>query len=164
MQWLASGVSIIACGKKAGRRGFTASAVMSLSDDPPSLVVAVGRLNRAHDAMLSLGRFTVNVLSQSQRLLADRFAGRETLFDEARFQGDDWQEGEHEAPTLRGALAVFACEVAESHPFRTHTLVIGRILAISAPPGPVATAPADASQRPLLYWRRRYATLDPGED
>src|SRR3546814_1818683 len=67
MQCLASGVCIVATGHGDQRNGFTATAVMSLSDQPPSLVVGVGKLNRSHDQMRQTGKFSVNVLRSDQR-------------------------------------------------------------------------------------------------
>lgn len=67
MQCLASGVCIVTTGTGQTRNGFTATAVMSLSDKPPSLVVSVGRLNRSHDQILDAQKFAVNILIKTFR-------------------------------------------------------------------------------------------------
>src|SRR3546814_13419951 len=74
MQCLASGVCIVATGHGDQRNGFTATAVMSLSDQPPSLVVGVGKLNRSPDQMRQTGKYSVNVLRSDQHYLADAFS------------------------------------------------------------------------------------------
>lgn len=149
MQCLASGVCIIATGRDDQRTGFTATAVMSLSDAPPCLAVGVGKNNRSHDLIRSSGRFSVNVLRSDQQDLADVFSGRAGISGESRFDFGHWGNSALDLPHLHSALAVFECELMQEMSVSTHTLIIGRIMLIEFP----------CSANPLVYWRKDYQGL-----
>src|SRR3546814_3427831 len=107
MQCLASGVCIVATGHGDQRNGFTATAVMSLSDQPPSLVVGVGKLNRSHDQMRQTGKFSVNVLRSDQHYLADAFSGRLDMVGASRFSCRSEEHTSELQSLMRISYAVF---------------------------------------------------------
>ena len=132
MRQLASGVCIVAHGAGAARAGMTATAVASLSLEPPSLVVCVNQ-SASCCSGLALGvAFTVNVLGAHQEQFADRFAGRAGLEGAARFHEGRWIESPLGAPALADSLAVFECFVEDLVVKHTHALVIGRVASVAS--------------------------------
>lgn len=151
MRHQAGAVTIIAAGAPGTRAGLTATAVSSLSDNPPTLLVCVGRHTGAHEVISSVGSFSVNLLASDQQEIARRFAGESGLHGEARFGNLTWRTMTTGAPILDRALASLDCELLESHGFTTHSIFIGRVV------GGAFRDEAD----PLLYFRGDYWNLEP---
>ena len=122
-------VTIIATGHAPQRAGLTATAVCSLSADPPRLLACVNATSGTAAAVLRNRVFSVNLLAPSQEVLAGRFASPGITGD-ARFEGDLWHQ-EGEAPLLRGATAGFLCRLAEHHLAGSHRVLIGDCLEVS---------------------------------
>lgn len=141
---------MVATGPVGERFGLTATAVCSLSDDPPTLLVCVNRSASAHDVIQSRRHFSINLLAADQQAVAAHFAGRAGLKGEARFAGAAWGTLATGAPILVDALAAFDCEIVQEHVFPTHTIFIGQV---------VATAAREAAD-PLLYLRGEFRQLD----
>jgi len=76
MSGAVTGVNVITTDGRAGRFGITVSAMCSVSADPPMLLACINRRSPVCSAILSNQVYCVNVLSASQRDLADSFAGR----------------------------------------------------------------------------------------
>ena len=150
MRHQAGAVTVIATGGAGARAGLTATAVSSLSDDPPTILACVGRKAGAHDLIGAEGSFSVNLLASDQQAIAERFAGRKGLSGEDRFAGLMWDRLVTGAPILRNALACLDCELVEQHGFSTHSIFIGRVR-----DGRFRT---DAG--PLLYFRGDYWDLN----
>ena len=151
MRQLAGAVTVIATGEVGYRFGLTATAICSLSDDPPTLLACVNRSASAHDVIQKNRTFSVNLLSGKQAVVAGRFAGRAGLKGEARFEGATWVTMATGAPILKDALAAFDCRVTQEHVFATHTIFIGQVVA--------AAAREDAD--PLIYIRGEFRQLEP---
>lgn len=152
MRHQAGGVTVIAAGGAGGRAGLTATAVSSLSDNPPTLLACIGRNTGAHSVIGTSGTFSVNILANDQQAIAERFAGESGLRGEARFEGLPWRTMTTGAPVLEHALASLDCEVLESHGFTTHSIFIGRVVA----------GKFRSEAQPLLYFRGDYWELDKG--
>ena len=127
MRQLASGVSVVTAGVDGNRNGMTASAVCSLSADPPSLIACLSRSTGTCGRLADSGAFCVNVLGRHHEDLATVFAGRTDLAGEARFTVGRWQTGDLDVPVLVDALVAFECEVATIHDYATHCIVVGLV-------------------------------------
>jgi flavin reductase (DIM6/NTAB) family NADH-FMN oxidoreductase RutF len=149
MRHLAGAVTVIATGVVGQRYGLTATAVCSLSDDPPTLLACVNRSASAHDIIQKNRTFTINLLAGDQDHVAGQFAGRAGLKGEARFAGAKWRTLATGAPVLEDALAAFDCDVMQEHVFATHTIFIGRVVAS------LSREEAD----PLIYLHGRFRHL-----
>lgn len=150
MRHQAGAVTVIATGEAAQRAGLTATAVASLSDNPPTILACIQRTSGAHDRIAAMKAFSVNVLARDQQAIAERFAGRAGDKGEARFDGTDWRTLVTGAPVLAGALATLDCELIDRHEFTTHSIFIGRVLA----------GEFRAEAAPLLYFRGDYWDLE----
>ncbi|RBM07738.1 flavin reductase [Novacetimonas cocois] len=127
MAALACAVSIVTTDGARGAHGFTASAVCSVSDAPPTLLVCINRATSAHPHVLDHGVMAVNVLHRGQAALSDAFASRSRPMAE-RFAAATWRRGRTGAPLLDGALVSFDCRVSEVRDVATHTIVIARVI------------------------------------
>lgn len=145
MSRFATGVTIVSTTIAGQIHGMTANAFLSVSLDPPLVLVSIGRQARMH-ALLTLGqRFGVSVLAAEQEPLSNHFAGRPT--PDAR---PEWI-WEDETPLLRGAIAQIVAEAVIAQPAGDHTLFIGQVEYLAQHPG-----------QPLLFHAGAYARLQPG--
>ena len=154
MRHQAGAVTIVAGGQAPNRAGLTATAVSSLSDSPPTVLACVGRRTGAHSVIANSNAFSINVLARDQQIIAERFAGRDNVSGEARFEGTQWSNLTTGAPVLEGALANLDCELLEQHAFSTHSIFIGRVLSGRMKP----------ELSPLLYFRGDYWDLSGKQD
>ncbi len=121
MARLGAPVCVISTDGAAGRYGVTASAVTSLSDDPPSLLVCINRASAANACLKGNGRLCVNVLSCDQQPVGAIFARSGTPPHE-RFAVGSWQNGPLGNPRLRETAASFDCEIDKTVEYGTHSV------------------------------------------
>lgn len=130
MRRFAVGVSVISTRYDGARSGLTATAVCSVTADPPRLVVFVNKNVAANDAILSSGALCVNVLAGEQEEVAKAFASMiEGVHGEARFGYGQWSELTTGAPALDGSLANFDCRVIKVFDESTHHAFLCEVLA-----------------------------------
>lgn len=130
MRNFAIGVSLISTQNEGERSGLTATAVCSVTADPPRLVVFVNKKVAASQAILSSGALCVNVLSSEQEHLAKVFAGMvEGVHGEERFEHGQWRTLTTGAPVLEGALTNFDCRVVKVFDESTHHAFLCEVLA-----------------------------------
>lgn len=147
MKNLAAGVTLITSVSDSQRGGMTATAVCSLSAVPAQLVVCVNRQNLTHRMISESRMFCVNVLAADQADVAQRFSNHHARAE--RFEHGLWSTLKTGAPVLMDALVAFDCELAEAIESATHSILIGRVVAVHA---------LDQSA-PLLYYRSGYAGI-----
>ncbi|GAA3834833.1 flavin reductase family protein [Streptomyces phyllanthi] len=159
MSRLASGVVLVTAhepaldpeGPPGEDVGMTATSFMSVSLDPPLVMVSLREGSRMDDLLAEQPLWAVSVLSESQRHIAGRFAMKGRLSDRLLFQDVPYVRGVASgAPVLDGALATLECRTEQRVTAGDHTLVIGRVL--------TAAVPA-ADGGPLTYFRGRYRQL-----
>ena len=131
MRELPGSVTIVTAGAGADRRGLTATAICSLSVEPPSLIACVNRQTDGYVAITRYSAFCVNVIAAEHEALADRFAGRDGARGVERFAQGAWTTLVTGAPVLEDALAAFDCEVIEAIDYSSHTVFIGGVRAAS---------------------------------
>src|ERR1700720_1171158 len=127
MRRLAGGVSIISGTGPDGPLGGTATAVTSLTAEPPSVL---GRLNRSlglEAAVKETGRFGVNMLRADHHDLAKRFAGMNGVRGSAKFEQGDWTILPSDVPALFDSLVTFDCRVDDIVEVGTHSVFVGLI-------------------------------------
>lgn len=129
MARLGAAVTIVTTDGPAGRAGFTASAVCSVTDDPPTLLICLNRGASAHPAILANGVLCVNVLGPGQQALSGLFGGKTPM--DSRFDAAAWHEGETGSPVLDGAAASFDCRIVRSTGVGTHDVLFCEVAAIT---------------------------------
>ena len=132
MRLLTGAVTIVATAGQAGRGGLTATAICSVSDSPPTLLVCINKENRLNEVIAKNTVFSVNILSLAHENLANRFAGFVAgVSIEERFLEGNWAEGVTKAPILKDALVAFECEWKKSISEGSHRIVLGEIVIFS---------------------------------
>lgn len=146
-----SAVHVITTAGPAGRRGFTATAFASVSDDPATILVCLNRKSGQNEAFRANGVFAVNMMPADAAALADVFAGRGGIVGEERFAHGAWSVLLTGAPVLDGAPMALDCVLAEVVEMGTHAVMFGRVVAVRA-----IEAGSDQDQGVLIYRDRRY--------
>jgi hypothetical protein len=149
MSRLATAVSVITTDGPAGLAGFTATAVASVSDAPPTLLVCANSASQSAKRLLLNGRFAVSTLGSGQRPVAERFSGRTGLQLEARFSEGGWRRSSGGLPIIDGSLVAFECRLVDTRSVATHEILIGEVMAIRL----------GGEGASLIYLRRGYREL-----
>lgn len=134
----ATGVTVLTSPDGNEPAGTTASAVASLSMNPPMMLICLNRSSSTHDIIAESKVFGVNILAQDQGDIAMQFARKGT----DKFAGLDWTNAVENIPWIDGALATIACRVVDTAVGGTHTVFMGEVLDAEAFPG-----------EPLTYYR-----------
>jgi flavin reductase len=146
MARLGAAVHVVTTAGPAGRTGFTATAVCSVSDQPATLLICLNRRSQANAILRENGVFCVNTLRAHSEEIADVFAGRTIANREERFQAGEWTTLLTGAPVLRDAVVAFDCRTIEVKAVATHNVFFAGVQAIQlGEPGPT-----------LVYHERAY--------
>lgn len=143
MRHVAATVYAVTTLHDGARYGILATAVSSLSFDPPSLLVCVNRAASLHGPLAQAERFCVNVLGLGNRDVAEQF-----MNGGDRFAVGQWEEW-HGLPVLASGQSSLVCRRAHCHEFGTHSIFIGELVA--------AKHRKDAP--PLTYYDRNYIDI-----
>ena len=150
MRHVAATVYAVTTGGAGERHGILATAVSSLSFEPPSLLVCINRAASLHEPLACAEICCGNVLGRGKRAIAEVF---EKARGERRFAVGEWHE-HHGVPVLANAQSYFICRTAHRHEFGTHTIFIGELV--------------DARHRenatPLTYYDRHYIDISAAPD
>jgi flavin reductase len=146
MSRLGAAVHVITTDGPNGRTGFTATAVCSVSDAPPTLLVCLNRAATSMPILRGNGVFCVNTLRAGDETIADTFAGRTKVAREARFDAGQWATLVTGSPALMSAVVAFDCRVIEVKAVASHDIYFGVVEAIHS--GPAGAA--------LVYHDRAY--------
>jgi flavin reductase (DIM6/NTAB) family NADH-FMN oxidoreductase RutF len=117
----ATGVTVITRLADEQIHGMTANAFMSVSLQPPLIVISVDRRARMNGLLREGVLFGVSVLEERQSALSDRFAGRTGDGADPEF------ELVHDTPLVEGALAHLVARVVRSYWGGDHSLFLGRV-------------------------------------
>lgn len=132
MRHLAASVTLITTKVQDQRGGLTATAVCSVSADPPQILVCVNKSASAHDPIGEAGFFCVNILCPEHRKLAERFAGMDGIEGDERFRDmGEWTTLTTGAPVLKGCPVSFDCKLVTELSAGTHTIYIGEIVDVA---------------------------------
>ena len=116
-----TGVAIVTTAGPSGPVGCTVNALLSLSVEPPLLLVSLGEESRTLESIRRTELFGASVLAATQRELSERFAN---CAREERFTGLELRV-EHGVPLLAGATAQMVCAVQQLEQVADHVLVVG---------------------------------------
>lgn len=125
MRRLAATVNIITIRDTDRPMGMTATAVSSLTADPPSILVCVNQSASMHNLLVEAETFCVNILHQDQHDVARVFS--DSKLREARFATGQWEHRSDAPPYLADAQAVLLCERRQLMTYATHTICIGAV-------------------------------------
>ncbi|MCA6221640.1 4-hydroxyphenylacetate 3-monooxygenase, reductase component [Photorhabdus antumapuensis] len=132
MASLSAAVNIVTTDGHAGCCGITATAVCSITDTPPTLMVCINRSSAMNTVFQENGRLCVNILNHEQELMARHFAGMTGVSMEERFRWNIWQKGILGQPVLTGTLASLEGEIEQVQEVGTHNVYLVHIKHITA--------------------------------
>lgn len=144
-----TGVAVVTGLTDRGERvGVTVSSFNSVSISPPLVLFSIARHAHSYSAWTSMRAYAVNVLSQQQEEISNRFA---------RALGDKWAglivlDGTNGLPILPNALAVFECEAHARYDGGDHDIFVGRVVNLRRH--------AHKQEQPLIFFGGRYRRLD----
>ena len=145
MGHFATGVTVITTRDKDGApNGLTANAFLSLSLNPPLVLISVDKSAQCYTCFECQSSFTVNFLSEHQEELSRRFATKGIN----KFAGLKWHEGRNGAAILDDVLGYVECTITQCIDGGDHTIVVGEILDAHA-----------SGERPLLFFKGKYQRL-----
>jgi len=81
----ATGVTVVTAIENGKAHGMTANAFVSVSLDPPLVLVSLDNRSHMHRILPTVGRYGVSVLAEDQKALSDHFAGRINQVTQVRF-------------------------------------------------------------------------------
>ncbi|WP_201596432.1 flavin reductase [Psychrobacter vallis] len=148
MARLTTAVSVITTKGESGVHGFTASAVCSVSDSPPTLLVCMNQAARSHGHFVDHKTLCVNVLGAQHEQISNAFASK--LCSEERFQQGCWTTLKTGAPMLEDALVSFDCEIEQIQTVGTHSVFMCRVVAIRQ------NEQQGGQEESLVYFNRAY--------
>lgn len=131
MRQVTSSVAVITARSGKMRNGLTATAVCSVSAEPPTMLVCINRNATAEGLIAESGAFAINFLADEQHKVARLFSTSK-LSPEERFADGRWISLETGSPVLDGAVATFDCRVVEKVPSGTHHIYFGRVVGVTS--------------------------------
>jgi flavin reductase len=143
---LGAAVHVVTTAGPGGKTGFTATAVCSVSDAPPTLLVCLNRRSHGGPILRENKVFCVNTLGADCEAVADVFAGRTGATKAERFVTGLWSTLKTGAPVLAASVVAFDCRVVEIRAVASHNVIFGAVVDIRL--GPAGPA--------LVYHNRAY--------
>ncbi len=146
MARLGAAVHVVTTAGPGGKTGFTATAIISVSDQPATLLVCLNRQSQVMPVLQQNNVLCVNTLGAGEAEIADIFAGRTGIFMEERFKHGQWTTLKTGSPVLASAVIAFDCRIFEVKAIASHDVYFCAVEAIrQGPAGPV-----------LVYHERAY--------
>ncbi|HCN17073.1 MULTISPECIES: flavin reductase [Psychrobacter] len=147
MSLLTTAVNIVTTKGRTGAHGFTASAVCSVTDTPPTLLVCMNQTSRSHAHFIENKTLSVNVLGAQHEPISNAFASK--LSSQERFEYGSWGTLITGAPVLTDALVSFDCEIEDTQQVGSHSIFMCRVVAISQ----------SEQAESLVYFNRAYSRV-----
>lgn len=138
----ATGVSVVTTRFDDRIHGMTANAFVSVSLNPPLILLSVDNRSHMHQILPATRCYGVSVLAEGQESLSDHFAGRS--IDGLKINFIDRRD----MPLVEGAVAYFVVHVTDIHPAGDHTLYIGGVAHFEC-----------FENRPLLFYAGQYKKI-----
>ncbi len=151
MARLGAAVNVITTDGPGGRAGFTASAVCSVTDTPPTLLVCANRANDSYPALKTNGVLCVNTLAATHEEVSAVFAGLTAHSPEGRFEAGVWAALLTGAPVLEDAAVAFDCRIDRAVEVGTHDVFFCIVEAVRL----------GVARETLIYFARGYHRLPP---
>ncbi|WP_025899784.1 flavin reductase family protein [Sneathiella glossodoripedis] len=136
----ATGVSVVTSFNQQNEPlGVTVNSFSSVSLEPPLILFSLGHAGNHCQEYQQSGKFAVNILSDKQMHLCERFASP----IEDRFSGVDHQIGENGAPVFEDSLSILECETFALQEAGDHLVFICRVTNVIA----------HTDEEPLLFYK-----------
>ncbi len=139
----ATGVTVITTEVDGQAHGMTANGFMSISLEPPLVLISIGNKARLNSLLPQSRRYGISILSEQHEIYSRHFAGRpvEGLYIPFVRKKD--------LPVLADSIACIVAKVVEVFPGGDHTLYLGLVEYLES-----------QEERPLLFYAGKYRQLD----
>lgn len=127
---LGAAVNVITTDGPAGRHGMIASAVCSVSDDPPTILVCVNRRAHANALLKANRRLCVNILALDQKAVCTIFMQGGSPIAERFERSGEWSVRAAGSPRLANALATVDTRVTQAIEIGSHTVFFCEVIEI----------------------------------
>ncbi|MBA4383641.1 MAG: hypothetical protein C0410_02800 [Anaerolinea sp.] len=149
MRHWVTGVSVVTAEYEGKIHGMTVGSLVSVSIDPPRIVVTLATQTRTHKMVTQTGLFGVTLLAADQQIIADRFAG--VIPDEGdRMSGLSVLHMAANIPVIADGMGQLACRVIHQYDMPNSTLFVGEVL----------EARKEDKSTALVYGNRNYHQLE----
>jgi flavin reductase (DIM6/NTAB) family NADH-FMN oxidoreductase RutF len=139
----ATGVTVITTEVDGQPHGMTVNGFMSISLEPPLVLVSIGNKARLNSLLPQSRRYGVSILTEQHEIYSRHFAGRPVEGLQIPFVR------KLDLPVLEGAIACIVAQVVEIIPAGDHTLYLGQVEYLEY-----------HDERPLLFYAGKYRQLD----
>ncbi len=146
---LASGVTIVTSVFEGVPVGMTATAVCSVSTEPPMLLCSLSATSRTALGVAQQNAFAVHLLPQHARHYAEQFSTPGDHFSGIAYRDDE----ETRVPVLAEVLGFFLCVREHAIEVADHVLFVGRVVECEV----------DDAHLPLVYFDRSYRNISLGD-
>lgn len=151
MAQLAAGVAVVTVRDGRDDLGTTVSALMSVSLEPPLVLVSLASRGYLNEVLLRQDRWAASLLSSGQAAIASRFATPGRPSARLLLAGVPHHRGEStEALVVEGGVAALEAETTKVIPGGDHTLFLAAVLSIPY---------IDPTLQPLVRLRGRYRPM-----
>ena len=129
MARLGAAVNVVTTATPEGWLGFTASAVCSVTDSPPTMLLCMNRGSDLNAAFRAAGVLCINTLAPEQEDMSALFAGQGDVPMAERFSRGRWSTLSTGSPVLAGAVVAVDCRIAQVTEVGTHSVMFCEALA-----------------------------------
>lgn len=150
MSRFVTGITVVTSGSGERIHGMTCNAFCSVTIHSPTVLVCLYKGARTAQLIDETRVFAVNILSEDQAELSDRFAGRHKDKESNRFEGLTWSPGATGSPVFAGCQAHLDCKLVAAYEGGDHTIYLGEVV----------HAHVDENCHPLVYHHSKYLTLE----
>ena len=147
MSRLAASVVVVSVRLGTGFRGLTATSLVSISAEPPMVLVGLERVTITRNAVIKSRAFNVSVLTRSQEFIAERFAGRAPAVAEA-WNDVPYHLGANGIPLIDGCAAWLECRLVQVHEAGDHDICVAEV-----------EGAVEGKGEPLILWDRSFWSL-----
>ncbi|MDA0782207.1 MAG: flavin reductase family protein [Rickettsiales bacterium] len=125
--------------------GMTVNSFTSLSLEPPLVLFNVDKNAHNHDNFANCTKFTVNILSERQSDISQKFACPSTI----KWQDIDYTDYSNNTPKINGCIAYIACDTEQIYKGGDHSIIIGRVTDMDI----------ESKENPLIYFKGKYSKI-----
>lgn len=147
MRQLCATVSVVTSFDGKVRYAMTATAVSSLSLDPPAILVCINRDTGLHGVLSAGHDFCLNALHKGQENISENCAWK--LSGEDRFSEGNWEATKEGLPYLSDAQATVMCSIDGMMGYGSHTIFIGKVRNVNV----------SKDTAPLIFFDGKYTSL-----
>ncbi|SEE93692.1 NADH-FMN oxidoreductase RutF, flavin reductase (DIM6/NTAB) family [Arthrobacter alpinus] len=151
----ASGVAIVSTRLRERDYAATVSSYLSVSYDPPTLLVSLFAEARIAHAVAESGSWALSILTAEQKGHANWLASPGNPVEGLLNQVDFRRGPATGNAVIAGALAYFEVTTTAIHEAATHLLVVGNVVSMGE------DAPWNKDQSPLIHYAGDYRRLTP---